>query len=198
MTSPRWSLKLLALLFSFALVAAACGDDGDTADSTDTGGGTEATDGTDGGQAKDVKMTVTYAIDPDAVWDDDTPITVDDFRCTWEAYLNTPASINTVGNEKIVSVEAGENDKEVVVSFSEVYAPYKNLFNTVIQASEVSDCKDISADFASELPMSGRPFKLESWSPDQAVLVANENYWGDDKAKTQRVVIRAATPSWRR
>ena len=32
------------------------------------------------------------------------------------------------------------------------------------------------------MPFSGRPYKLESWSLDQAVLVPNEAYWNGEAA----------------
>ena len=35
-------------------------------------------------------MTITYDINPDAVWDDGSPITAVDFAATWDAALNTP------------------------------------------------------------------------------------------------------------
>ena len=60
-------------------------------------------------------MTVTIDLNPDAVWDDGTPITVADFECTWHANLNTPGSIDTVGYDKITSVSAGDSDKQVIV-----------------------------------------------------------------------------------
>ncbi len=30
-------------------------------------------------------MTLTFDINPDAVWEDGTPITWEDFECTWQA-----------------------------------------------------------------------------------------------------------------
>ena len=50
-------------------------------------------------------MTITIDINPDAVWEDGSPITWEDFECTWQANLNTPGSIDTTGWDKITSVE---------------------------------------------------------------------------------------------
>lgn len=49
-------------------------------------------------------MTITYDIAPEAVWDDGTPITVADFKATWEATLNTPGSLSTSGYDQITAV----------------------------------------------------------------------------------------------
>jgi peptide/nickel transport system substrate-binding protein len=138
-------------------------------------------------------MVLTIDISPEAVWDDGTPITVADFQCTFEAVMNTPGSLSTAGYDQIISVEAGTSDKQVVVSFSAVYAAYKNLFSAtpgVFPAADVADCSDVSGDFGTELPFSGRPWMLESWSEEQAILVPNPGFWDASQTPVaQRVVI---------
>jgi peptide/nickel transport system substrate-binding protein len=132
-------------------------------------------------------MTLTINLNPDAKWDDGTPIGVADFQCVLDATMNTPGSLSTVGYEKITNIAEGDNPQQIVVTLSEPYAPYKNLFINLFQASKVADCKDVSADMREEIPFSGREWKLESWSADQAVLVPNEAFWGD-KPVASRVV----------
>lgn len=196
MNHRRRAAKVLASLFALSLVAAACGDD-DTAGGTTTteGGGAGTTTGettdTTGGEepAGDVAMTVTYPLNPDAVWEDGSPITEADFQCTFDATMNTPGSLSTTGYDQILDVTEGDDAGSVVVTFASVYAPYKNLFNVIIKAAAVADCNDISADFAEELPISGRPWILDSWSSDQAILVPNEAYWGDNIPVAERVVM---------
>ena len=197
--------RVLALLAGASLVIAACGgDDGDSSSSETNAPATEApTDGGDtdtsacgpstleggaGGAEGAAAMRITIDINPDAVWQDGCPITVADFQCSVNATLNTPGSISTTGYDKIVSVEAGESDQQVVVEFNEVYAPYKLLFGGLIQASAVEDCNDISADFSSLIEISGREWIMDSWSPEQLVYTPNPNYWGDAPA-TERVVM---------
>lgn len=197
--------RVLALLAGASLVIAACGgDDGDSSSSETNAPATEApTDGGDtdtsacgpstleggaGGAEGTAAMRITIDINPDAVWQDGCPITVADFQCSVNATLNTPGSISTTGYDKIVSVEAGASDQQVVVEFNEVYAPYKLLFGGLIQASAVEDCNDISADFSSLIEISGREWIMDSWSPEQLVYTPNPNYWGDAPA-TERVVM---------
>jgi len=134
-------------------------------------------------------MTVTYDIAPEAVWEDGSPITVADFKGTWDAALNTPGSLSTVGYDQITSVEAGSSDKQVVATFKSVYAPYKGLFGGLIKASAVKNTADISGDFADFIPYSGRAYKMKSWSKDQVVFVPNDKYWGTDKAVVKKVVM---------
>src|SRR4029078_5845051 len=54
-------------------------------------------------------------------------------------------------------------------------------------------CTDVSADMQSIIPFASRPYKMDSWSPDQLVLVENDAYWGDDVAKTAKVVMIPVT-----
>jgi peptide/nickel transport system substrate-binding protein len=219
-SNMRRTTRLVAFAagLSLAAVAAACGDDdddgggaatttgeteapgtttGDTEAPATTTGDTEApatTTGDTGGSAPagDAAMTLTIDINPDAVWEDGSPITWEDFECSWQAALNTPGSLFTTGNDKITSVEAGDSDQQVVVTFSEVYAPYKQLFSgaggPLIKKAAVADCSDISAEFETELPISGRPYRIESWSNSQLILVPNENYWGDAPVATEIVM----------
>ena len=134
-------------------------------------------------------MTITYDINPAAVWDDGSQITAADFKATWEASLNTPASISTSGYDQVTAVEAGASDKQVVVTMKAVYAPWRGLFSSLIKAAAVKNTKDVSGDFADNIPFSGRPYKIKSWSPDQIVFVPNDKYWGDDKAVTKKFVM---------
>jgi peptide/nickel transport system substrate-binding protein len=192
--------KVAALALGLALVAAACGgDDGGTEGTTGdtTGGTTEATTGDttadttgDTTPSADAAMVVTFDINPDAVWDDGSPITAADFECTWQANLNTPGSITTSGYDQIISVEAGDSDKQAVVTFSSVYAPWRGLFN-LIKASAFEDCNDVSASFDGGIPFSGGPMKIDSWTDEQLVYVPNENYWGDQAAAEKVVFVPA-------
>ena len=206
----------MALATGLALVTAACGGDDDDDDSAatdapseetagvetttaDTAGSDTTTASTTGDTASETTagsapsggggtMTVTIPLNPDAVWDDGTPITVADFQCTLDAIMNTPASLTQEGYNKITSIsEGGAN--EVVLEFSEVYAPYKNLFNFMLKADAVANCMDVSGDFQQEIPFSARGYKIESWSLDQLVLVPNENFWGEAPLASRVVMV---------
>ena len=210
MINTRRSKRLIALAVGMTLVAAACGDDDDDAggESTEattegttaattegtTAATTEGTTGettetTAGGAAGEAAMVLTVDLNPDAVWDDGSPITVADLECTWQANLNTPGSLTTVGYDQIISVEQGDSDKQAIISFTKPFAPYKTLFNPILKAARHEDCNDVSLDFEDSPPDSARQYKIESWSPTQSIFVPNENYYGDDPAVTDRVVM---------
>ncbi|MFM8794065.1 MAG: ABC transporter substrate-binding protein [Acidimicrobiales bacterium] len=173
--------KLAAGLLGSVLLLAACGGGSDSASEDTSAGG----DGAAGATA----MTVTYDISDDAVWEDESPITIADFQCTYDAVMNTPGSISTSGYDKITTIEAGDSDKQVVVNFKELYAPWKGLFGGLIKKAAVADCKDISGDFQTSFNYSGTEWKMESWSADQVVYVPNEAYKGPRKAGYGKLVM---------
>ncbi len=194
----------MALLAGTALIAAACGSDDDSG-SGDTTAATEApateapsseapsseAPSSEPAAGGDAAMTLTINLNPDAVWDDGTPITSTDLECTWRAALNTPGSISTVGWDLITGVDTSD-PKVAVVSFSEVYASYQGLWSDrgIIKADAVENCDDISADMLDLIPFSGQPWVMDSWSPEQLILTPNENYWvEEDKPIAARVVM---------
>ena len=98
--------------------------------------------------AEAAAMTVTYTLSDAAVWSDGSPMSWEDFECTWQASLNTPESITTTGYNQITSVTAGATDKEVVVNFDPPFAAYKTLFaQPILKASQHADCNDVTDDF---------------------------------------------------
>src|SRR3954451_22106866 len=189
----RRSKRLVALAASLSLIAlAACGDDDDggsaatttapagtsasettaaaetttaSSDATETSEGSETTEAAGVAPSGDTAMTMTIDLNPKAVWEDGTPITWEDFQCTWQAVVNTPGSLTTAGYDQITSVEKGSSDSQVVVDLKSVYGPYKTLFSDasvpIIKKAAVDDCMDVSGDFSTEMPISGRSVKLQ-------------------------------------
>ncbi len=119
------------------------------------------------------------------MWDDGTPITSKDFAFTWHATIDTEGSVSVAGYDQIESVDTTD-PKTAVVTFKANYAAYKNLFLPLLKESAFpageTNLKDEMQD---NVPFSGGPFKIDSWSPEQLVLVPNTSYW--DKTQTPLV-----------
>jgi peptide/nickel transport system substrate-binding protein len=128
-------------------------------------------------------FSVTFEIADEAVWDDGSPITSEDVRFTWEAIMNTTGTLSTTGFDLITDV-ATPDEKTAVVSFSEPYAPWADLFGGgtgfILQASEF-DGVDLADEMLDSIPFSGGPWVLQSWSAEEAVLVRNDNYWDPER-----------------
>jgi peptide/nickel transport system substrate-binding protein len=130
---------------------------------------------------------ITYKLNPAAVWDDGSPITSRDIKFTWLAIIHTSGSDNPTGYDQIKDI-AAPAPRTAVISFKEPYAPWPDLFGggnvngyvlKRLAFKNVDKKKpDLANSFKGEMPFSGGPWKLASWSERRAVLVRNDHYWG--------------------
>ncbi|MDH3398150.1 MAG: ABC transporter substrate-binding protein [Acidimicrobiia bacterium] len=144
------------------------------APSVDNGGLVENADGS---------FVITYNIRDDAVWSDGTPMTSADVEFTWRAYNDTVGVLSSAGYDIITSVDTSD-PQVAVVTFSEIYAPWADLFgggtNYLLPAHAFAST-DIADDWIDEVTISGGPWLLQSFSVSEAVLVPNDNYWDADR-----------------
>ena len=134
-------------------------------------------------------FTVTYRLNQDARWSDGTPITSTDVWFTWRAVLDTEGSLNDIGYDLITDV--GHSDPHTaVIMFSEPYAPWRQLFGALLPAHGFDGQTEISGYWNDSIPISAGPWRQESWSQEQHILVPNENYWVADRMPlVDRVVM---------
>jgi peptide/nickel transport system substrate-binding protein len=215
----RRTKRIAAVAVGLALIAAACGDDDDDAgDDTataeeapvttagaettvpaettapetteaETPDTTAATTEESTEPAAAAAMSVTYTLSDAAMWSDSSPMSWEDFECTWLASVNTPESITTTGYDQITSVTQGAAENEVVVNFDPPFAAWKTLFVPILQASQHEDCMDVSADFSGMLPYGNNVYAMTEWTPEQIVFEPNPGYTGPKVPKTERIVV---------
>jgi ABC-type transport system substrate-binding protein len=129
-------------------------------------------------------FTVTYHIRDDAVWSDGSPITSEDVRFTWRAILDTTGTLSTSGVDLITDVDTSD-PKTAVLSFSEPYAPWADLFGGgtgfLLKADEFGGETDLADEMLDSISWSGGPWLLESWGTEEAVLVRNDAYWDAER-----------------
>ena len=146
----------------------------------DNGGAVVNDDGT---------MTITYRLNPQARWSDGTAITSTDVWFTWRATMETTGSLDTIGYELITAVDHAD-PQTAVVTFSELYAPWRYLFEGLLPAHAFDGGTDIAGYWNDEITVSGGPWLSESWSPEQHILVPNDNYWVPERMPlVDRVVM---------
>src|SRR5438445_6331234 len=75
-------------------------------------------------------FTVTYHLNPEAVWADGSPITSADFDFTWRAIMNTTGAYTSVSYGTIEGIDASD-PKTVVVRFTEIVPDWQDLFGGV-------------------------------------------------------------------
>jgi len=138
------------------------------------------------------KQVVTYNINPQAKWSDNTPITSKDFKFTWEQVAKGDKIYDRTGYDKIDSVDDSKPNV-AVVTFKEPYADWRTtLFGGsfgIYPAHLVKDHSELTDGYN----WSGGPWKLDHWTRGtEWVLVPNTNYWGE-KPKLDKVVFKLIT-----
>jgi peptide/nickel transport system substrate-binding protein len=145
---------------------------------------TEAPTLDNGGITQD-PFTITYHLNPDANWDDGSPITSADFDFTYKAILNTTGAYTTTGYDQIDSVDTTD-PKTAVIKFKTVFVDWQDLFGGVYQGifkkaafpDADPDKPNLKDEMLDNMPFSGGPWVLKSWSKDQGVFTRNDNYYG--------------------
>ncbi|HYL51792.1 MAG TPA: ABC transporter substrate-binding protein, partial [Acidimicrobiia bacterium] len=128
-------------------------------------------------------FTVTYHLNPNAKWDDGTPITSADVKFSWRAYLDSKGSLSTTGYDKVTSVDT-RDPQTAVLHFSETYSDWQDVlggFQGVILEKAKFASTDTGKTMQTTIGFSGGPWKLLSFSKTQEVLVANKSYWDSSR-----------------
>lgn len=137
-------------------------------------------------------FTVTYKIRPEASWTDNAPIGADDFWYLWQQMVSQPGVVDPAGYDLITGVQSVEGGKTAVVTFSQPYRAWRELFNDILPAHIVKDVPGgFAAGLARTLPVTGGQFRVENIDPqrDEILLARNDRYWGSP-AKPDLVLLR--------
>ncbi|HEX5598244.1 MAG TPA: ABC transporter family substrate-binding protein [Micromonosporaceae bacterium] len=148
----------------------------------------------------DPKQVITYEINSKAQWDDGTPMTWEDFHWQWKATNGTDkAYVNSSSNgySDIESVEKGQDDRQVVVTFKNRFADWQSLFSPLYPASTNKDPKVFNEGWKAEpLAATAGPFKFGSIdkTAQTITVVRNDKWWGNP-AKLDEIVFRVIEPN---
>jgi ABC-type transport system substrate-binding protein len=137
-------------------------------------------------------FTVTYKIRPEAQWTDNAPIAADDYWYLWRQMVSQPGVVDPAGYDLITGVQSVEGGKTAVVTFSQPYPAWRELFNDILPAHIVKDVPGgFAAGLARALPVTGGQFRVESIDPqrDEILLARNDRYWSAP-AKPDQVLFR--------
>jgi ABC-type transport system substrate-binding protein len=139
-------------------------------------------------------FTVTYKIRPEAQWTDNAPIAADDFWYLWRQMVGQPGVVDPAGYDLITGVQSIDGGKQAVVTFSQPYPAWRELFNNIVPAHIVKDVPGgFPAGLARALPVTGGQFRVETIDPqrDEILLARNDRYWGPP-AKPDLILFRRA------
>jgi peptide/nickel transport system substrate-binding protein len=120
---------------------------------------------------------VRYHIRPDAAWADGTPVTAGDFAFTLETLMDQDLQIASRAGYNLITGYEIVDDKTFLAIFSEVYAPWRNLFNVVLPAHELSG-KPFNEVWDEAITLGSGPFQFSEYVAEESIsLTRNPNYW---------------------
>lgn len=137
-------------------------------------------------------FTVTYKIRPEAQWTDNAPIAADDYWYLWRQMVGQPGVVDPSGYDLITGVQSVEGGKQAVVTFSQPYPAWRELFNDILPAHIIKDVPGgFGAGLARAMPVTGGQFRVDSIDPqrDEILLARNDRYWSVP-AKPDLVLFR--------
>jgi peptide/nickel transport system substrate-binding protein len=139
-------------------------------------------------------QTVSYHINPKAVWSDGQPITSADFRFTWSSIVHEPNLLDPTGYDQVDHVDDADPGT-AVVTFKGPCADWQDLFAQYygVLPKHLLDGRDRNAAMKDGYRWSGGPWIIQSWTKGRSiVLVPNRRYWGK-QPNLDRVVFTFVT-----
>lgn len=126
------------------------------------------------------RQTITYRLNPAAVWSDGAPITSADLKYTALQIRDGNDIFSRSGYDLIDSVDTPDA-RTAVVTLKSAYANWRQLFGAEfgVLPAHLLEGKDRNALMKNGYTFSGGPWKIASWVRGTSVtLVPNERYWG--------------------
>jgi len=142
---------------------------------------------------------INFKLNPKAVWNDGSPIDIDDMIAFWKACNGENTKFQcatTQGFDAITDIKAGADKFDATVTFKAAYPDWTSVFGgnpSVFKAESVKDPETFNNGW-NQLKnewLSG-PFKVESYNKSQKLLtlVPNDKWWGA-KPLLDKITFRA-------
>jgi peptide/nickel transport system substrate-binding protein len=149
-------------------------------------------------------QTIVYKIRKEAVWNDGTPVTADDFIYGWQTQNGKDcaacSAASNAGYDQMKSVTGSDGGKTVTVVYDTPYADWKGPFGPIYPAHIAKQHGDLAASwkwFNENVPTySAGPFEIaaDGYQKDVSVtLVPNKKWFGKTKPSLEKLVFRIIT-----
>ncbi|MFI1799805.1 ABC transporter substrate-binding protein [Streptomyces sp. NPDC020379] len=150
---------------------------------------------------REPRQVVVYKLNPRAAWSDGKALSAADFEAQWKALRGKDSAYWTARNagyDRIDRVERGTDAHEVKVTFAKPFADWASLFTPLYPKSVMGSPGGFNDGARNELKVSAGPFRVDSRDKDEGTLtlVRDPKWWGD-RAKLDRLVLRAVPPGER-
>lgn len=143
-------------------------------------------------------QVVEIKLNPKAVWEDGTAITVADYEATWKALNGTNEAyqvVSTTGWDQIGSVEQGSDEFDVKVTFSSVFADWQSLFGgTVLPAAIANDPTAFNTGYTAKAMPSSGPYVISNIDQTGQVVTLTPNpVWWGEKPKLDTILFKVVS-----
>ncbi|MFI1584913.1 peptide ABC transporter substrate-binding protein [Embleya sp. NPDC020630] len=136
--------------------------------------------GTPTTEVADGRQTITYTLNPAAVWSDGQPITSADLKYT-ALQIRDGKDVFTQTGYDLIDTIATPDARTTIVTLKSPYANWRQLFGAEygVLPAHLLEGKDRNEVMKNGYGFSGGPWKIASWIRGTSVtLVPNERYWG--------------------
>ncbi|HEU0242074.1 MAG TPA: ABC transporter family substrate-binding protein [Micromonosporaceae bacterium] len=153
-------------------------------------------------------QTVVYHLNPNAKWNNGSPINADDFIYLWQTFnghdKNIPV-VGTTGYDSISQVTGSDNGETVTTVYSKTYSDWRGLFTGLLPAwyakqkvGDLTTDANLEAAFkvwdAPPTDYTGGPYKLSNFQAQQsATFVPNPAWYGKDKPTLKTITFKYIT-----
>jgi len=139
----------------------------------------------------DGTMTVTYRIRPEAVWEDGTPVSGEDFAFTYETIVGLSLEdVDLALYQEILPESVAVGEETFSYTLPRATIDYERLFRVILPRHAVAGTDLTERWMVRPWPSAG-PFRFEGWAESAsapgdpgsiAVFVRNDSYWNTDAA----------------
>jgi peptide/nickel transport system substrate-binding protein len=135
---------------------------------------------------------VTWKLKPGVLWSDGQPFTSQDVVYTYQMIMDPANPVVDRGDYAVMESVVARDDDTVVVTYKQLYAPYRLAFPSVFPAHVFNGQTNIAADAFNLGPTVGTgPFIYKSGSVQDTLTVdRNPNYRESRKPYLDEVVVR--------
>ncbi|MDN5551901.1 MAG: ABC transporter substrate-binding protein, partial [Brevibacterium sp.] len=147
--------------------------------------------------ASEDPLVIDVKLNKDAVWEDGTPIDVEDYKAFWQTRDGKHDEYevaSTKGYEDIESIEAGDDKHNVKVTFKTPNIDWPNYIGASVPNEITEDPDTFNKDYAKKVLPSNGPFKAEKVDNKSGVItmVKNDKWWGQEP-KLDKVIFKVVS-----
>lgn len=137
--------------------------------------------------------TVTAKLRTGVTFHDGTPLTAADVVFTYQAVLNPKVDSTLRSDLDMLTAVTAPDPATAVFTLKYAYAPFLQRLTLGIVPAKALSGQDINKAGFNRQPIGTGPYKVESWTAgDRLVLAANDMYWGGKPANRKVVVAFVA------